>query len=153
MSVRGPLDHVDLTVADPARSIPFYAALLEALGYRRLHPDAPSFRGPEAQRGLWELRYSDGPAFSIEVRPARGERRDRPVDRYAPGLHHMAFHAESRAAVDAIHDAVRAAGGTVLDPPFDYSGRPGYEEGYYAVFFADPDGIKLEVLHLPRSNP
>ncbi len=36
---------------------------------------------------------------------------------------------------------------TVLDPPADY---PAYGNGYYAVFFADPDGIKLEFVYLPR---
>lgn len=153
MPVRGPLDHLDLTIGDPQRSLPFYAALLEALGYRRLRPEPPELAGAGAQRGLWELRYPGGAAFNIEVRPARAEGRDRSVDRYAPGLHHLAFHAESRAAVEGVHEAVRAAGGTVLDPPFDYSGRPGYGEGYYAVFFADPDGIKLEVVHLPATNP
>ena len=37
-------------------------------------------------------------------------------------------------------------GGTILDPPREY---PHYVPGYYAVFFADPDGIKLELVHIP----
>jgi hypothetical protein len=41
----------------------------------------------------------------------------------------------------------------VLDPPADYSGQQGYGAGYYAVFFADPDGVKLEVVYEPRTNP
>ena len=45
-----------------------------------------------------------------------------------------------------------AIGATVLDPPADYGGQPGYREGYYAVFFADPDGVKLEVVSVPGSN-
>jgi predicted lactoylglutathione lyase len=45
-----------------------------------------------------------------------------------------------------------AAGGTVLDPPFDYGGRSGYGEFYYAAFFADPDGFKLEVCYVPGAN-
>jgi hypothetical protein len=82
--------------------------------------------------------------------PSRPESRDRKYDRYAPGPHHLAFHAESREVVDAVHRAMLAADATVLDPPTDYGGQPGYAEGYYAVFFADPDGIKLEVAHIPR---
>ncbi len=35
---------------------------------------------------------------------------------------------------------------TVLDPPAEY---PEYGPQYYAVFFADPDGMKLEVVHEP----
>jgi hypothetical protein len=46
-----------------------------------------------------------------------------------------------------------AVGATVLDPPADYGGQTGYEEGYFAAFYADPDGVKLEVVHLPRDNP
>lgn len=149
MAVRGPLDHIDLSIRDPERSIPFYAAFFAALGYRRMRIELPGFTGPEPERAAWSLRRAGVPDFGVEVRPARAESRDQPVDRYAPGLHHMAFHAESRAAVDEVHEAVRAAGGTVLDPPRDYGGQPGYTEGYYAVFFADPDGIKLEVVHLP----
>ena len=41
----------------------------------------------------------------------------------------------------------------MLDPPVDYSGHPAYGPGYYAAFFADPDGVKLEVVHLPSQNP
>lgn len=153
MPVHGPLDHVDMTIRDPERSIPFYAAFFGALGYTRLTIDHPEFAGPRPQRAAWALRYPGGAAFGVEVRPARTGSRDTPVDRYAPGLHHMAFHAESRAAVDRVHAAVGEAGGRVLDAPRDYGGQPGYQEGYYAVFFADPDGIKLEVLHLPLTNP
>jgi catechol 2,3-dioxygenase-like lactoylglutathione lyase family enzyme len=153
MPIQGPLDHVDMSVGDPERSIPFYAAFFEALGYTRLHFDHPDYAATPPRRASWALRYPGGAAFGVEVRPADPERRHAPVDRYAPGLHHMAFHAASRAEVDRVHAAVRDAGGTVLDPPCDYGGQPGYQEGYYAAFFADPDGVKLEVLHLPLTNP
>ena len=69
-------------------------------------------------------------------------------DRYAPGLHHVAWHADSRGDVDNLHRLLIEIGATVLDPPADC---PTYGDGYYAVFFADPDGIKLEFVHLPSS--
>ena len=94
-----------------------------------------------------------GGIFAVEVRPAMPDSRRKVHDRYAPGLHHLAFHAESRAAVDEVHARVAEAGGKVLDPPADYSERQGYTEGYYAVFFADPDGVKLEVVYEPLTNP
>jgi catechol 2,3-dioxygenase-like lactoylglutathione lyase family enzyme len=153
MPVRGPLSHVDMSVRDPARSIPFYAAFFEALGWRRFPVDLPDFTGPSPTRAAWFVRYGSGAFFGIEVRPASPESRDKVHDRYAPGLHHMAFHAESPADVDRIHAALAAAGATVLDPPADYGGRPGYGPGYYAAFYADPDGIKLEVVYEPLSNP
>lgn len=152
MSTRGPLAHIDLSASDPDRSIPFYDALLSALGYRRLRVATPDFSGERPRRAAWFTGSEGAPVFCIEVRPASGERRSAAHDRYAPGLHHMAFHAESRDAVDEIHAAVRAAGGGVLDPPTDYSGQDGYSDGYYAVFFADPDGVKLEVVHEPLTN-
>jgi hypothetical protein len=40
--------------------------------------------------------------------------------------------------VDQVHAAMPAAGAEVSDPPADYSGRPGYSQGYYAAFYADP---------------
>jgi catechol 2,3-dioxygenase-like lactoylglutathione lyase family enzyme len=151
MSIRGPLSHIDLSVGDPDRSVPFYAALLEALGFRRLRSGHPDFTGERPRRAAWFLRYTGGGFFGIEVRPAVSD--SRLHDRHAPGLHHLAFHAESRAAVDEVHARVVQAGGRVLDPPADYSGLEGYTDGYYAAFFADPDGVKLEVVHEPVTNP
>ena len=153
MPVTGPLSHIDLSVGDSDVSIPFYAAFFEALGFTRFPSDDPEFAGGTPRRAAWFIRYSDGPFFGVEVRPASAESRDRCHDRYAPGLHHLAFHAESREVVDRVHQRVVAAGGTVLDPPADYSGQEGYGNGYYAVFFADPDGVKLEAVFEPTTNP
>jgi hypothetical protein len=50
------------------------------------------------------------------------------------------------AATSTICKLLIEIGATVLDPPADY---PTYGDGYYAVFFADPDGIKLEFVQLP----
>lgn len=69
----------------------------------------------------------------------RTARLDRPHDRYTAGLHHLAFHAADRA-----YTLMREKGATILDPPAAY---PQYGAGYYALFVADPDGLKLEVVH------
>lgn len=153
MPVRGPLTHVDLSISDPDRTIPFYAALFGALGYRRLDISHPDFRGPRPRRAAWQVRLDSGASFGIEVRPSSGPNRDRRHDRYAPGMHHMAFHAEDARDVDHVHEVMLAAGATVLDAPADYTGQRGYSAGYYAAFYADPDGIKIEVAHTPESNP
>jgi catechol 2,3-dioxygenase-like lactoylglutathione lyase family enzyme len=150
--VQGPLSHIDLSVSDPDLSIPFYAAFFEALGFHRFPIDDPEFSGDHPRRAAWFVGYPGGAFFGIEVRPASSRAPAEGVDRYAPGLHHMAFHAESPGAVDRIHASVAAAGGRVLDPPADYSGQSGYSPGYYAAFFADPDGVKLEVVYEPLSN-
>lgn len=152
MPPTGPLSHIDISVGYPERSIPFYDALLSALGYRRRNIDHPAWSGDHPSRASWVIRNADGWHFEIEVRPARVESRDRRYDRYSPGPHHIAFHGESDASVDRAHQQVLAVGGEVLDPPSNYGGQPGYGEYYYAVFFADPDGFKLEVCHVPSTR-
>lgn len=137
---RGFPNHVDLTVSDLGRSAAFYDALLTHLGF---------VRSTEYAGGVPNWTRADGAAtFSIGLHAAR---RAVQHDRYAPGLHHLAFHAGSRSEVDAVHELVRSTAATVLDPPAEYD----YTPGYYAVFFADPDGLKLEVVFEPRlaQNP
>lgn len=75
------------------------------------------------------------------------------MERSVAGPHHLAFHAASREVVDRVHRALVAVDATILDPPADYGGQTGYEEGYYALYVADPDGFKLEVAHIPSANP
>ena len=130
-AVPGGLHHVDLTVGDFRRSKEFYAQVLPRMGFTRL----PKEFGAVAWRGQ----------SIIAIQPAKPEERDRAHSRYAPGLHHLAFRAPSRAAVDALHADLVTLGVSVLDPPAEYP----YSAGYYAVFFADPDGLKLEYVHCP----
>ena len=137
----------------PDRSIPFYHAFLIALGYRRWNVSSPEWAGDHPARASWGKKYSDGSRFDIEVRPSAAESRDRRYNRYEPGPHHLAFHAESDAQVDRVYAAVVSVGGEVLDAPQNYAGRDGYGEYYYAAFFADPDGLKLEVCYVPSANP
>ncbi len=137
--IRGSLSHVDLTVTDLASSVDFYDRVLGRLGYRRaddLGAGAP----------CWGISDSGGGFFTIALKPSRSKSRATRHDRYAPGLHHLAFHADSREDVDCIHGFLLEIGATVLDPPTEYD----YTPGYYAVFFADPDGIKLEVVFEPH---
>jgi len=59
----------------------------------------------------------------------------------------VAFQAASRDDVDALHARLVERGVRVLDAPAEY---PRYAPGYYAVFFSDPDGLKLELVHMPE---
>lgn len=136
--MRGAIHHIDLTVRDPWASRDFYAAVLGFMGYREAASHA---------RGLdYDLSTPEG-FCSIGVMKAKGPNAARPHDRYSPGLHHVAWNAASREDVEAMHALLVRIGATVLDPPADY---PRYGEGYYAVFFADPDGLKLEYVFKPR---
>ena len=131
--MRGLVHHIDLTVSDKARSRLFYDAVLGFFGYRR---SADYDHGSDWDR--------DGEPFhSIGIVEARGEGATHAHDRTSPGLHHLAWTAESREDVDRLHVLLRSIGATILDAPADY---PRYGPTYYAVFFADPDGLKLEVV-------
>ena len=127
----GGLHHVDLTVSDFRRSKNFYAQVLPLMGFARL----PKEFGAVAWRG----------DSIIAIQPAKPEERDRIHSRYAPGLHHLAFLAPSREVVDGLHAELITLGVVILDSPTDYP----YSAGYYAIFFADPDGMKLEYVHSP----
>jgi glyoxylase I family protein len=130
--------HVDLVVSSIERSLPFYRELLAPLGYHRVSQ-------VEGERGetIW---YIGGPGSSVGLRDAQSESPG-PYDRYAVGLHHLAFETSSRGSVDERAEWVREQGLPLESEPREY----GYIPGYYAVFFYDPDGIKLEILHVPPS--
>lgn len=153
MPTTGSLNHIDISVGHPEESIPFYDAFFTALGYARWKLGAAEWNGPSPRRATWSIALEGGSVFEVEVRPARAESSDRSYDRDAPGPHHIAFNAASQEVVHRVHAAMVEAGANVLDPPADYSGQAGYGPGYFAVFLADPDGFKLEVAHIPRSNP
>jgi len=123
-------------VTDLERSSHFYDRVLGQLGFRRL--DALGAGAP-----CWALADSDGGHFNIALQQAFPEQPAH--NRRAPGLHHVAFHADTRADVDAFHSFLTDADLPVLDPPAEYD----YTPGYYAVFFPDPDGMKLEVVFEP----
>lgn len=129
--MRGLVHHIDLTVTDKERSRLFYDAVLSFLGYRR---SADYDHGSD-----WD-RVGE-PFHSIGIIEAHGDGAQRAHDRTSPGLHHLAWAAESRRDVDALYDLLRDMGAEVLDAPADY---PRYGPTYYAIFFADPDGLKLE---------
>ncbi|HVD24670.1 MAG TPA: VOC family protein [Gaiellaceae bacterium] len=128
--------HVDLVVSSIERSLSFYRDLLGALGWHGLSET-------EGERGetIW---YLWGPGSSIGLREAQSETPDG-VDRYRLGLHHLAFEAYSRAVVDDRADWLEEQGAEIESLPREY----GYIPGYYAVFFYDPDGLKLEIVHVP----
>ena len=127
--------HVDLVVSSIERSLPFYTGLLGPLGYH-------SVGEVEGERGetIW---YISGPGTTIGLREAQSESGE--YDRYRIGLHHLAFEADSRAQVDELAAWARAHGAQLESQPQEYA----YIPGYYAVFFYDPDGLKLEIVHVP----
>jgi glyoxylase I family protein len=127
--------HVDLVVSSIERSLPFYSGLLGPLGFHRIAE-------VEGERGetIW---YIGGPGSSIGLREAQSD--SPPYDRYRVGLHHVAFEAASRHDVDERAAWLRTQNVELESEPQEYT----YIPGYYAVFFYDPDGLKLEIVHVP----
>lgn len=138
---RGLINHIDLTVKDPSASFAFYDAVLGFLGYRRANQDARGFD--------WDFGNHDKDFCSIGIKRVAGPGAARDHDRYSPGLHHIAWNAPSRKDVDALYQLLLKIDATVTDAPAEY---PEYGRGYYAVFFADPDGLKLEYVYWPAAD-
>jgi glyoxylase I family protein len=129
------VNHVDLVVSSIERSLRFYTELLGPLGFDKV-AEVDGERGET----IW---YIGGPGSSVGLRQAQSE--SPPYDRYRLGLHHLAFEAPSRAVVDERAEWVRGQDVELESEPQEYT----YSEGYYAVFFYDPDGLKLEIVHMP----
>ena len=133
------IDHVDLVVTDFERSLAFYRGLLGPLGYTREGP----IDGERGERVLY-LGHEGGSGHgAISLRSVQSDAHEVPYDRYGVGIHHIAISAPSRAVVDECAQWLLADGATIESGPAEYD----YSPGYYAVFFYDPDGIKLEVVH------
>ena len=125
------LDHVYVTVSDVRRSEQFYDPVMRALGFKK---------GTLPIAGEPHVHYFNR-VVQYTLRPARS-----PVgraDAYATGaLHHLCFRVRDRDAVDAAQRALVALGIVASEPKL----YPAYRADYYATFFQDPDGIRLEVV-------
>jgi glyoxylase I family protein len=133
------VDHVDLVVSSLDRSLTFYRELLRPLGWRWVHE-------VEGERGetIYYLFRRDGRgSLGLRGQQSQGAQ---PHDRYAVGIHHIAFNADSRSAVDRAARWARERDVEIESDPQEYA----YSPGYYAVFLYDPDGIKVEVMSRPR---
>ena len=123
------LDHVSVTVSDPARSLPFWDAIMAALGVPCVRRDEDN-----AGYGVRNRPGDDGHSY-LSVRTSTGT--------MVPDNRHWCFRAPNRAAIHAFHAAALAHGGRCNGPP---GLRPHYHPSYYAAFVLDPDGNRLEAV-------
>ena len=130
--------HVQINLEDAAASLPFWEALLGYLEYRVVHEEPGVAGFSNGGVDLW-LMAADAP------HDAAGFHRKR------PGLNHIAFRVDQRRDVDRFHREFLEPRGlpTLYGTPREF---PEYAPGYYAVFFEDPQRIKLEVVHRPSSR-
>src|ERR1700754_2401888 len=119
------IDHLVLRVSDFEKSKTFYEKLFEFLGFE-LHGDYGDMIGWTNGKTRFYISHAD----------AKGRRH--PYVAGAVGFHHYALALRNRKDVDELDAFVRTIGATIADPAGEY-----YPD-YYAVFFLDPDGMKLE---------
>lgn len=134
------ISHVDLVVSSIPRSLPFYRELLGPLGWLGLR-EAPGEQGET----IYYLSVEGPDVAALGLREKRSDAHGVPYDRYAVGVHHLCFDVPSREVVDERAGWLRRHGARIESGPAEYD----YTPGYYAVFFYDPDRIKLELLHRP----
>lgn len=125
--------HIQLTVNDPERCVPFWESLCHFLGMQTL------IRGDD-------IVYCIGSRTGVLVRGAPPGKRGKKFDQETAGLHHLCFRARERADVDVIFGFVSGElGARIVHPPEE----GGFAPGYYSILFEDPDGIRIEVNHVP----
>jgi catechol 2,3-dioxygenase-like lactoylglutathione lyase family enzyme len=132
------VDHIQFTVKDFKKAEVFYDKLMPLLGFdlnkkSKGRVDAHDF-------DVIEYFRED---IIIGINSPREQFLHNDVHRRKPGsLHHLAFSANSVEEVDDIYLKIKNIGANIVDPPKFY---PQHGEKYYALFFKDPDGIKLEI--------
>ena len=131
MEING-IAHIQLSVNDFPACARFYKKLLPFFGMKPVF-DADGFL------------YHVGGRTGLAITPADEALRDEKFDQRRVGLHHVCFRARERADVDAAHALAVELGATIVHPPEEGPWAP----GYYSVLFEDPDGIRIEVNHVP----
>jgi catechol 2,3-dioxygenase-like lactoylglutathione lyase family enzyme len=120
------IDHLVLSVGDFARSKDYYNKLLKFLGFAFKY-DYDDMAGWSNGKTLFWIAAADTQGKKHKYR--KGD----------IGFHHYAFELSSRKDVDALGAFLEKNDMPVGDPPGEY-----YGHDYYAVYFTDPDGMKLE---------
>jgi catechol 2,3-dioxygenase-like lactoylglutathione lyase family enzyme len=124
--------HVILTVSSFEAAKKFYDDLLTFMGMEKVF-DNEGFV------------YWVGGRTALGIQPAEAAHRGQRFVQYRVGLHHLCLRAKTREDIDRTADFLRAYNATIVRGPQEGSWAP----GYYYVLFEDPDGIRLELCHVP----
>ena len=125
-----PLEHLGVNIPDVAVAKEYYDELMPLVGFE------PFVSGPD----YFSYRPADWNGAQLFFYTAQ---EDGTYSRHAPGLQHLAFVVETRDEVHAAHEWALARGNEVLSEPQPF---PQYYKDYFAVFWTDLHGFKLEVL-------
>jgi len=127
------IDHLVIRVSDYDKSKAFYGRLFDFLGFEISDEYEDAIGWTNGDTRFW-------------IGPADEEGRKRKYRIGEVGFHHYAFQLRSRKDVDALQVFLQKTGTVVVDPADEY-----YDD-YYAVFFLDPDGMKLEGMKYGEKN-
>lgn len=129
------LYHIQINVSDKKKSFDFYTDLLGVLGYKKLMEEKFTLGLTNGLTDVWLVKTSD-------------KYKKNKFHRKNTGLNHLAFGVSSKEDVDKLVKEFLEPRGIkpLYDSPREY---PEYIKGYYAVFFEDPDRVKLEVTYIP----
>ncbi|MDP4549985.1 VOC family protein [Alkalihalobacillus macyae] len=124
------IHHIELYVSDLKKSIVFWGWLLEELEYK------PFQNWDEGRSWKWKESY----IVLVQVEEAY---LDAGYHRKRVGLNHLAFNGKSRVHVDHLKNLLEKKGIEILyKDKYPYAGG----KGHYAIYFEDPDRIKVEVV-------
>ena len=126
--------HLQMTVNDIQRCQPFWEKLCHFLEMKTLIKNDTTL-------------YCIGSRTGILIREAPEDKKSVKFDQDTSGLHHLCFRARKAEDVDAIYQFVASElDANIIHGPEDGSH---FAPGYYSILFEDPDGIRVEVNHVP----
>jgi catechol 2,3-dioxygenase-like lactoylglutathione lyase family enzyme len=125
--------HVILRANRIRECIAFYDRVMPFLGLEPVEPRSDEFV------------YYVGGRTAVGIRGADPDNADVPHRETGPGIDHLCFRARSREDVDAVHEFLVGIGADIVRAPEEGPWAP----GYYSLSFRDPEGIRLELNHVP----
>ncbi len=131
MEVNG-IAHIILTASNFERSREFYRKLLPFLGMKPVIETETFF-------------YCVGGRTAVGIGAPAREFAGAAFEQQRVGLHHLCFRARERADVDELFAFVSSLGARIIRAPREDQWAP----GYYSLLFEDPDGIRIELNHVP----
>jgi len=132
MEING-IAHVDVTVTNFKECVAFYRRLLPFMGLKLVVYDNDDYF------------YCIGGRTGFALRRGAEQYRNLHFDQARPGMHHVCFRARAREDVAAVYELARELGAKIVRAPEEGRWAP----GYYSTLFEDPDGVRVEVNHIP----
>jgi len=131
MEING-IAHIYITAGDFPRAREFYGKLLPFLGLKPI-------------LDMDQIYYCIGGRTGVGIAAPGAEYKGQRFVQERVGLHHICFRARERAHIDEAHEFLKGIGAKIVHGPKEDF----YAPGYYSVLFEDPDGVRLEINHIP----